>query len=181
MWDHSKISSGRFVAGVNETKSKIFLLKNIGYFRDICHKLFSKNACFAANVVGFMIHILGLRIFPKSFGFSWDVPKTRFVGSNLWEIPLRKATEICSRISLKNCLWIFPIHIIVSYSLRNYEVTPGVCPRPIPQELCLANLSLKTPGVVSATKNNISSNLTKISRPKANIFWGISPKTPHLF
>ena len=48
---------------------KIFLLKKIGYFRDICHKLFSKNACFAANVVGFMIHILGLRIFPKSFGF----------------------------------------------------------------------------------------------------------------
>ena len=86
---------------------------------------------------------------------------TRFVGNNLWEIPLRKATEICSRISLKNCLWIFPIHIIVSYSLRNYEVTPGVSPRPIPQDICLANLSLKTPVVVFATEKNISSNLTQ--------------------
>ena len=47
------------------------------------------------------------------------------------------------------------MRVIVS-SLRNYEVTLGVCPRPIPQEICLANLSilsLKTPGVVSATKN----------------------------
>ena len=32
LWDHSKISSGRFVAGVNETKSKIVLLKHIGIF-----------------------------------------------------------------------------------------------------------------------------------------------------
>ena len=72
-------------------------------------------------------------------------------------------------------------YLLLVISLRNYEVTPGVCPRPIPQEICLANLSLKTPGVVSATKKNISSNLTKISRPKAKIFWGISPKTPHLF
>ena len=69
LWDHSKISSGRFVAGVNETKSKIVLFQNIGYFRDICHNLFSNNACFAPDVVGFMTHILGLRIFPKSFGF----------------------------------------------------------------------------------------------------------------
>ena len=179
MWDHSKISSGRFVAGVNETK--IFLLKNIGYFRDICHKLFSNNACFAPDVVGFMIHILGLRIFPKSFGFFLGCSQQDLLEIVCERSLLRKATEICSRISLKNCLWIFPIHIIVSYSSRNYEVTPGVCPRPIPQDICLANLSLKTRVVVFATKNNISSNLTKISRPKAKIFWGISPKTPHLF
>ena len=56
-------------AGVDETKSKIVILKIIGYFRDICHKVFLNNACFAADVVGFLIHILGLRIFPKSFGF----------------------------------------------------------------------------------------------------------------
>ena len=128
-----------------------------------------------------MIHILGLRIFPKSFGFFLGCSQQDLLEIVCERSLLRKATEICSRISLKNCLWIFPIHIIVSYSSRNYEVTPGVCPRPIPQDICLANLSLKTPGLVSATKNNISSNLTKISRPKANIFWGISPKTPHLF
>ena len=63
LWDHSKISSGRFVAGVNEAKSKYFDKQIIGYFRDFCHTSFSNNACFAADVVGFMIHILGLRIF----------------------------------------------------------------------------------------------------------------------
>ena len=89
MWDHSKISSGRFVAGVNETKSKIFLLKNIGYFRDICHKLFLNNACFAADVVGFMIHILGLRIFPKSFGF-FLVCSQQDLSEIMWEIPPKK-------------------------------------------------------------------------------------------
>ena len=98
------------------------------------------------------IHILGLRIFPKSFGFLLGCSQQDLLEIICGRSLLRKATEICSRISLKNCLWIFPIHIIVSYSLRNYEVTPGVCPRPIPQEICLANLSLKTPGVVSATK-----------------------------
>ena len=128
-----------------------------------------------------MIHILGLRIFPKSFGFFLGCSQQDLLEIVCERSLLRKATEICSRISLKNCLWIFPIHIIVSYSSRNYEVTPGVCPRPIPQDICLANLSLKTRVVVFATKNNISSNLTKISRPKAKIFWGISPKTPHLF
>ena len=74
LWDHSKVSSGRFVAGVNETQSKICLLKNFGYFRDICHKLFSNNACFAADVVGFMIHILGYVSSQFFWDFSWDVP-----------------------------------------------------------------------------------------------------------
>ena len=50
-------------------KIKHILLKNIGYFLDICQQLFSNNACFEADVVGFVIHILRLRIFPKSFGF----------------------------------------------------------------------------------------------------------------
>ena len=128
MWDHSKISSGRFVAGVNETKTKIFLFKNIRCFRDICHKLFLNNACFAADVVGFMIHILGLRIFPKSFGFFLGCSQQDLLEIICGRSFLRKATEICSRISLKNCLWIFPINVIVSYSLRNYEVTRGICP-----------------------------------------------------
>ena len=44
--------------------------------------------------------------------------------------------------------------------------------RPIPQEICLANLSLKTPVVISATKQIFSSNLTKISCPNAKIFFG---------
>ena len=104
MWDHSKISSGRFVAGVNETKSKIFLLKNIGCFRDICHKLFLNNACFAADVVGFMIHILGLRIFPKSFGLFLGCSQQDVLKITCGRSFQRKATEICSRISLKNCL-----------------------------------------------------------------------------
>ena len=184
MWDHSKISSGRFVAGVNETKSKIFLFKNIRCFRDICHKLFLNNACFAADVVGFMIHILGLRIFPKSFGFFPGCSQQDLLEIICGRSLLRKATEICFRISLKNCLWIFPIRVIVSYSLRNYEVTPGVCPRPIPQEICLANLSilsLQKPWGGICHEKTISSNLAKISRPKTKICWGISPKTPLLF
>ena len=176
MWDHSKISSGRFVAGVNETKSKIFLLKNIGYFRDICHKIFSNNACFAPDVVGFMIHILGLRIFPKSFGFFLGCSQQDLLEIVCERSLLRKATEICSRISLKNCLWIFPIHIIVSYSSRNYEVTPGVCPRPIPQELCLANLSLKTRVVVFATKKQYFQQSHKDIPPKSKNILGDIPQ-----
>ena len=101
---------------------------------------------------------------------------TRFVGNNLWEIPLRKATEICSRKYLKNCLWIFPIQNIVSYSLINYQVTPGVCPRPIPQEICLANLSLKTTGVVSATKKKYFQQSHKDIPPKGKNILGDIPQ-----
>ena len=131
-----------------------------------------------------MIHILGLRIFPKSFGFFLGCSQQDLLEIICGRSLLRKATEICFRISLKNCLCIFPIHVIVSYSLRNYEVTPGVCPRPIPQEICLANLSilsLQNPWGGICHEKTISSNLAKISRPKTKIFWGISPKTPLLF
>ena len=124
-----------------------------------------------------MIHILGLRIFPKSFGFFLGCSQQDLLEIICGRSLLRKATEICSRISLKNCLWIFPIHIIVSYSLRNYEVTPGVCPRPIPQEICLANLSLKTPGVVSATKKYFQQSHKDIPPKGKNILGDIPQDT----
>ena len=120
--------SERFVAGVNGTKSKIFLFKNTGYFRNICHKLFSNNACFAADVVGFIIRILGLSIFQKSLGFFLGCSHQDLLEIICGRSLLRKATEICSRISLKNCLWICPINICGNYSIRNYELTGGVCP-----------------------------------------------------
>ena len=122
---------------------------------------------------------------PKnSFGFFLGCSQQDLLEIICGRSLLRKATEICSRISLKNCLWIFPINVIVSYSLRNYEVTPGVCPRPIPQEICLANLSilsLKTPGVVSATKRLFPAISRRYPAQRQIFLGGISPKTPHLF
>ena len=52
--------------------------------------------------------------------------------------------------------------------------------RPIPQEIYL-QISLWKPLGWYLPRKTISSNLAKISRPKTKIFWGISPKTPHLF
>ena len=122
---------GGLLQALMKQNQKIFLLRNIGCFCDFCHEFFLNNACFAADVVGFMIHTLGLRIFPKSFGFFLGCSQQDLLEIICGRSLLRKATEICSRISLKNCL-MFPIDVIVSYSLRNYEVTPGVCARPIP-------------------------------------------------
>ena len=104
------------------------LVKNIGHFLDICHKLFLNNARFAADVVGFMIHTLGLHIFPKSFGFFLGCSRQDLLEIFCGRSLPRKATEIPSNMFLQNCLWIFPIKTIVGYSLKNYEVTSGVCP-----------------------------------------------------
>ena len=138
---------------------------------------------FCARYCGIYDSYSWVTYLPKIFWIFTGMFPTRFVGNNLWEIPPTKGygNMFQNIFTIKNCLWIFPIHIIVSYPSKNNAVTPGVCPRPIPQDIGLANLSLKTPVVVFATKNNTSSNLTKISRPKAKIFWGISPKTPHSF
>ena len=100
---------GGLLQALMKQNHKYFYLRNIGYFRDICHKLFLNNARFAADVVGFMIHSLGLRIFPKSFGFFLGCSQQDLLDIICGGSLLRKATEICSRISLKNCLWIFPI------------------------------------------------------------------------
>ena len=61
-------------------------------------------------------------------------------------------------------------------------VTPGVCPRPIPQEICLPNLSLKTCGVVSPTTKLFPSISRRYPAQRQNDFGGYPPcKTPHIF
>ena len=105
MWDFPRFLLGGLLQVLMKQNIKN-LFKHIGYFRDFCRKLVSNNACFAAEILGFMIHILGLRIFPKSFGFLLGCPQEALLEIICGRPLLRKSTEICSRISLKNCLWL---------------------------------------------------------------------------
>ena len=153
------------------------LVKNTGHFLDICHKLFLNNACFAADVVGLMTHTLWLLIFPKSFGFFLGCSQQDLLEIICGRSLPRKATEIPSNMLLQNCLWIFPIKTIVGYSLRNYEVTSGVCPEVLFLRKSVCQICIGKPvGWYLPRKKN----LTKISCPKAIFFGGISSKTPHL-
>ena len=88
-----------FVRGADETESKIFLFKISRYFLN--------NACFIANVVGFLIHMFGLRTSQKPLvflnGYSQQDSLEIICGRSL----LRKPTEIYSIIFLRNCSWIY--------------------------------------------------------------------------
>ena len=55
---------------------------------------------------------------------------TRFVGNYLWEIPPKKGYGNMFQNIFKELFVDISntVNVIVSYSLRNYEVTRGICP-----------------------------------------------------
>ena len=119
-------------------------IQNIKIFpRNLPH-LFLNNAYFAAD-----IHISGLRIFTKAFGFFLGYFQQDLLGIIYGRSLLRKPTEIYSRIFLRNCLWIYFQEILFNiFWLSLLKIFPKKLRG---QEICLANLSW-TPGVISATK-----------------------------
>ena len=124
--------------------NKNMSIQNIKIFpRNLPH-LFLNNAYFAAD-----IHISGLRIFTKAFGFFLGYFQQDLLGIIYGRSLLRKPTEIYSRIFLRNCLWIYFQEILFNiFWLSLLKIFPKKLRG---QEICLANLSW-TPGVISATK-----------------------------
>ena len=80
---------GGLLQALMKQNQKYFYLRNIGYFRDICHKLYL-NKMFCSRCCGICDSYSWVTYLPKIFwAFPWMLP-TRFVGYNLWEIPPKK-------------------------------------------------------------------------------------------
>ena len=105
LWDHSRISSGRFVAGANETKSNIFYWKTSDISLTFANSYFRTMHVLKKMLWDLWFIFLGYVSSQKSFGFFLGCSQQDLLETICGRLLLRKATEICSRISLKNCLY----------------------------------------------------------------------------